>query len=227
MLGIKGKTPDAAPAKGPAAGVGVIPPAPMLEQPKRQPKRLMIAAGVLVAVIGALAAYFVSQRATERVEVVAVAQDVAWGQQVQEDDLLRVPMVADPGLTPVPWSQAASLVGQYATGPLRAGSLFVAESVAPERLLEDGQALIGVAVKAGQMPIGPLEPGDSVQLVTTPEQNSDEEPPAPVMGTVHRTGTAVSGGFVPVDVVVPQGDAARLASDSALGHVVVVLMPRG
>lgn len=211
----------------PALSAGVIPPAPVLETPKRQPKRLLIAAGVLVTVVGALGAYFVMQRSTERVEVVAVAQDVAWGEQIQEEDLLRVPIVADPGLSPVPWSQAASLVGQYATGPLRSGSLFVADSVTPDRVLEEGQALIGLSVKAGQMPIGPLEPGDSVELVTTLAQNSDEEAPAPVTGTVYRTGTAISGGFVPVDVVVPGEDAARLAADSAAGRVVVVLMPRG
>lgn len=204
----------------------VLPPAPALVTPKRQPKRLMIAAGVVVVVIGALAAYWFSQSAAERIDVVAMAQDVGWGEQIQSNDLQRVEVVADPGVTPLPWSDAASLVGKYATSKLWAGTLISAKAVTGQRVLEAGQALVGLSVKAGQMPTSQLQPGDSVQLVTVPEQNSTDSPPGPVAATVYRTSAAVSGGFVPIDVIVPQADAARLATVSAAGRIVVVLLPR-
>lgn len=213
-----------------AAPVGtnrpVLPPAPALVTPRRQPKRLMIAAGVLVVVIGALAAYWFSQSATERIDVVAMAKDVQWGEQIQADDLQRVEVVADPGVTPLPWSDATSLVGKYATSKLWAGTLISPSAVTGQRVLEAGHALVGLSVKAGQMPTSPLQPGDPVQLVTVPEQNSTDTPPGPVAATVYRTSTEVSGGFVPVDVIVPQADAARLATVSAAGRIVIVLLPR-
>ncbi len=205
----------------------VLPPAPALMTPKRRPKRLMIAAGVLVVIIGALATYWVSQSSTQRVAVVAMAKTVQWGQQIQAGDLQRAEIVADPGVTPVSWSAAQSLVGMYATSKLWAGSLMSAQAATGQRMLSSGQALVGLSVKAGQMPTSPLQPGDAVQLVTVPQQNSTQAVPAPVVATVYRTASTISGGFVPVDVVVPQGEAARLATDSAAGRIVVVLLPRG
>ncbi len=204
----------------------VLPPAPALVTPKRQPKRLMIAAGVLVVVIGALAAFWFSQSATERIDVVAMAKDVAWGEQIQAEDLQRVEVVADPGITPLPWSGAASLVGKYAASKLWAGTLISSNAVTGQRVLQPGQALVGLSVKAGQMPTSSLQPGDPVQLVTVPEQNSTQLPPGPVAATVYRTSAAVSGGFLPVDVIVPQADAARVATVSAAGRIVIVLLPR-
>lgn len=202
-----------------------IPPAPVLVTPKRQPKRLLIAAGVLIVVIGALAAYWVTVRATERVEVVVAATDLAWGEQIEADDLVKVQIVADPGLVVMPWDQASGLVGQWATGPVPAGSLLSARSASAERTLEDGQALVGLSVKAGQLPTTPLRPGDLVQLVTVSQPNTAGEPPVPVDATVFRTSAAISGGFIPVDVVVPVDDSARLAADAAAGRIVVVLLP--
>lgn len=216
-------------ASSPLADPGrpVLPPAPALVTPKRQPKRLMIAAGVLVVVIGALAAYWVSQGTTERVAVVGMTKNVEWGQQIAAADLQRVQIVADPGVTPVAWSDADSLVGKYATSKLWSGTLISAAGVTGQRTLAPGQALVGLSVKAGQMPTSPLQPGDPVRLVTVPQENSTAAVPNPVAATVYRTAAVISGGFVPVDVVVPQADAARLATDSAAGRIVVVLLPRG
>jgi len=227
----KKSTPSAeTPVPAAAAGEGgrpVIPPAPALVTPKRQPKRLLIAAGVLVMVIGALAAYWMSQRSAERVDVVAVARDVDWGKQISPGDLTRVQVIADPGLRPVPWTDAQSMVGKYAAVGLRAGSLLTADSVTDSRVPGEGEALVGVSVKAGQQPSSSLSTGDTVQLVTVPEQNSSTKPPGPVKATVYRVGRVVSGGFTPIDVVVPQRDAARLAADAAAGRIVIVLLPRG
>ena len=209
------------------SGRPVLPPAPALLSPKRQPKRLLLAAGVLVVVIGALAAYWLSQGTTQRVAVVGMAKDVEWGQQIEAADLQRVQIVADPGVTPVAWSDADSLVGKYAMSKLWSGTLISAAGVSGQRVLQPGQALVGLSVKAGQMPTSPLQPGDPVRLVTVPQENSTAAVSGPVAATVYRTAGVISGGFVPVDVVVPQADAARLATDSAAGRIVVVLLPRG
>ena len=62
----------------------VRPPLPVqkLRQPGRSKRPLMLALMVLLMVISALAAWFFVQKSTERVAVVGVAHDVAWGQEI-------------------------------------------------------------------------------------------------------------------------------------------------
>ena len=206
----------------------VLPPAPRLAIPKRQPKRLMMAGGVLVVAVAALSVYWVSQKSTQQEAVVALARDVAWGQQIQPADLEQVKIAVDPGLAAVSWAREGSLVGKYAASKLWAGTLLSANSVTAEQVLGAGTALIGLSVKAGQMPMSPLQPGEPVELVTVPAQDAAAAAAAaPVSATVYRTSGGISGGFVPVDVIVPQAVAARLATDSAAGRIVVVLLPAG
>ena len=78
----------------------VGPPIPVqkLRQPGRSKRPLMLALMVLLMVISALAAWFFVQKSTERVAVVGVAHDVAWGQEIQASDLVAVEVVPDPAL---------------------------------------------------------------------------------------------------------------------------------
>lgn len=216
------------PVDRPATGPGSIPPAPQLATPKRRPRRLLIAAGVVIVVVCGLATYWLLQRSADRVEVIGVAGDVAVGEQIQASDLVRVQIVADPALSPMSWSEASLVVGEYAAVDLRSGTLLTANSVTTARVPPPGKALVGVSVKAGQMPSSALGAGDKVQLVTVAATaDSSTKVPAPVNATVYRIGGAASGGFYPVDVIVAQGDAARVASDAAAGRIVIVLLPRG
>ena len=77
------------------------------------------------------------------------------------------------------------------------------------------------------MPTSPLQPGEPVELVTVPAQDAAVAAAVPVAATVYRTSGAIAGGYVPVDVIVPQAVAARLATDSAAGRIVVILLPGG
>src|SRR6476659_2155141 len=104
------------------AGPGPIPAAPVLATPKRRPRRMLMAAGALLVILCALGTYWLTQRSAERVVVVGVAQDVSWGEVVTSADLVQVEVVNDPALKPVPWTDMASLVGQYAAADLQDGS---------------------------------------------------------------------------------------------------------
>ena len=93
-------------SRKPAPPVGQIngtdrpvgPPMPVqkLRQPGRSKRPLMLALMVLLMVVSALAAWFFVQKSTERVAVVGVAHDVAWGQEIQASDLVAVEVVPDP-----------------------------------------------------------------------------------------------------------------------------------
>ena len=80
--------------------------------------------------------------------------------------------------------------------------------------------LVGVAVKATQMPEQTLRPGDRLLVVGTPPVDGDvgTDPPATVTATVVRVGRIDAAGLRIVDVTVPAGAAADLAARAATGR---------
>lgn len=217
-----------------SAGPGPIPAAPVLATPKRRPRRALMAAGVVLVILCALGTYWLTQRSAERVAVVGVARDVAWGELVTSADLVQVDVVADPALEPVPWSEFSSLVGQHAAVDLQAGSLLTEKSVTGAEVPGPGDALVGVSVKQSQMPVTTLRPGDRVLLVATADTTAQQAAGAAsaatagaIEATIFTVGSTDSSGARTVDVVLAEEQAARVATASAAGKVAIVLVPRG
>lgn len=228
-------------SKKPAPPVGQIngtdrpvgPPVPVqkLRQPGRSKRPLMLSLMVLLMVISALAAWFFVQKSTERVAVVGVAHDVAWGQELRDSDLVAVEVVPDAALKSVNWDQRSTLVGQLAATDLQTGTLLTSRSVTDVQVPPSGQALIGVLVKAGQVPVTPLSPQDQVLLVlvdqqAAPSAASPVAAVAPVEAEVYAVGATDANGTRTVDVLVPQKLAAQTASAAAAGRLAIVLVPR-
>ncbi len=200
---------------------------PPLPAPKRRPRRALLAAGVVLVVLGALATYWLTQQSSQRVAVVGVAHDMSWGQVITAADLVQVQIAVDPQLTPIPWSQEATLIGQRAAVDLQAGSLLTPRSVTDQQVPPAGSALVGVSVKSPQLPVTALTAGDKVLLVITPAGTAAQQAAAAtVSATVFAVGAADASGARTVDVLVDQGDAAGLAQASAAGRVAIVLVPR-
>jgi len=211
--------------------VGPPIPAQKLRQPGRSRRPLLLALMVLLMVISALAAWFFVQKSTERVAVVGVAHDVAWGQEIQASDLVAVEVVLDPALQPVSWDQQSTLLGQLAATDLQTGTLLTAKSVTDVQIPPPGKALVGVQVKSGQVPVTPLSPQDQVLLVpanqpgTTPATTGAGDA-KPVQAEVYTVGATDANGTRTVDVLVPEASAAQTASDAAAGRLAIVLIPR-
>ena len=232
--------PVKAPSLGskPAPPVGQIngtdrpvgPPLPVqkLRQPGRSRRPLMLALMILLMVVSALAAWFFVQQSSERVAVVGVAHDVAWGQEVQASDLVAVEVVPDPALKPVTWDQRSTLVGQLAATDLQTGMLLTAKSVTDLQVPPKGKALVGVLVKSGQVPVTPLSPQDQVLLVPADQQAapSAAADAKPVQAEVYTVGATDANGTRTVDVLVPEASAAQTAAAAAAGRLAIVLVPR-
>jgi hypothetical protein len=190
----------------------------------------MLALMVLLMVISALAAWFFVQKSTERVAVVGVAHDVAWGQEIEASDLVAVEVVPDPALKPVSWDQRSTLVGQLAATDLQTGMLLTAQSVTDTEVPPSGTALVGVLVKSGQVPVTPLSPQDRVLLVPADQPGNSSAPGSrdakPVQAEVYTVGTTDANGTRTVDVLVPQASAAQTAADAAAGRLAIVLVSR-
>jgi hypothetical protein len=130
----------------------------------------------------------------------------------------------------VSWDQRSTLVGRLAATDLQTGMLLTARSVTDEEVPPPGQALVGVLVKSGQVPVTPLSPHDQVLLVPADQQAAPTGAGAsdakPVHAEVYTVGATDANGTRTVDVLVPEASAAQTASDAAAGRLAIVLVPR-
>lgn len=207
--------------------VGPTVPVPKLKQPGRTRRPLMLAFMVVTIVIGALGAYWLVNRSAERISVVGMADDVAWGSKIESSDLIAVSVVVDPALRVVPWEERTSLIGQLAATDLQAGSLVTARAVMGEPIPGPGQALVGVNVNPKQLPVTDLVARDQVLLVVTGASGNAAAPDKEIEATVFKVGESEAGGSRTVDVLVPAESAGAIATAAAGGFISIVLVPRG
>lgn len=203
-------TPRQAAAKPPAVSARIR---------RRRPSRLLLI-GVVLAVVGALAGVMIYRQADNRVAVVAVAKAIPFGQTINRDDVHEVLLPVDTGLATVPWSEVTSVVGRIAATDLLAGQAITPDAVTSARPPNAGNAVVGIAVGPGRVPVTPLLPRDEVLVVGIADTG------APLRGTVLRAGEPDSAGRRTVDLLVAESSAAELARASASEHAAIVLVSR-
>ncbi|HKA83974.1 MAG TPA: SAF domain-containing protein [Acidimicrobiales bacterium] len=197
-------------------------PAPALVPGGGRQRRWSLALlAVLVTVASALGFVVLWMNAGGREPVLALRNDVAAGQTIEDDDLQVVRVAADPGIDPIASSARDEVVGRPAAADLLAGTLLVPGAVGNASGLEAGQAVIAVPVSPEELPAD-LEGGDRVVLLRSGANGSTvEESTAETIGD----GTVIaiqrdedSGSTVPVSVRVAEGllpeIAAAIQSDS-------------
>jgi hypothetical protein len=108
--------------------------------------------GLLLVVVGALAAVILVSRSNVMVSVLVLARDVPLGQPVTTTDLRVSQVVVDPAVPVVAASDAASVLGRAAALPLRAGRLLAADDVGPAAWPPADQVVVAVAVSPGSFP---------------------------------------------------------------------------
>lgn len=211
-----------APAMAPASDGGRV---------RRHRSSRLLWLGVALAVVGALIGFLLYTKAGEREPMVAVARPLTYGQVISEADLRPVSLPADSGLSTVAWSQRSTLLNRPAATDLRAGQVVTADSALAERLPGAGQAIVGIAVKRGQLPGTPLAPRDAVRVVAIgagPGATAGAPGAAgvPIDATVLRVGDTDSSGLRVVDLLVDEGQAAAVARLAGAGQAVIVVVPR-
>lgn len=202
-----------------------IPPAPILPQPKRRRRPAILIAGVLLVAVGAVTAYSLAAASTHRTSVIALAADIAWGETITAADIVEAQIVTDPALQPIAWPDRLQVIGQLAAIDLPAGSLLTTRGVMGEQVPSEGQALVGVAVKVGQMPATTLAPGQQVRVShTAAKQIGDDGATASVSAVVYRIGELDAAGGRTIDVLVAETDADTVAGWSATGSASIVVV---
>lgn len=212
-----------------------LPRAPAVEPPgrRRRPKWALV--GLAMLIMGGLLGMYLYTATGDRVPVIAIAEPVAFGEQLQAADLVEVAAAEDDLLQPVLWADVDDVVGMTAATDLLPGSLLTMSALTNDPIPGPGQELVPIALQASQLPAIGLRPRDEVLLVATTaaqasaagEPATPQSGPRPATGIVVRVGTATATGVVVVDVLVDSGDGAELAMLAADGRIALVVLPRG
>jgi hypothetical protein len=189
----------------------------------------MVSIGILLVVLGALGAWrFVGIAAAGTHPYLAVFKPVPLGAKITADDLQVVRITSAAGLNPIPAGEQRLVVGKYAKVQLVAGTLLTADELTDVASPANGQALIGLQLKAGQRPSRQLRAGDKVTLIETADTSA---PPGQPTGnavtwpaSVLDVAKPADDGSQVVDVVVDQSDAAAIATMGNAGRIVVALV---
>src|SRR4051794_32980361 len=146
--------------------------------------------GVLLCFFGAMVFGALHLRLDHRVAVLAVARPVGAGDVIHDADL-RVARGSTSGFATVAADDRGTVVGRIAAVSLAPGSLLVRSDLGSSSSLQSGQAVVGVALKSGQLP-GILRPGDRVLIVDTGPGTTDASGAAATSAGAHMQATVAA-----------------------------------
>jgi hypothetical protein len=131
-------------------------------------RRPMLAAASAVAVfasVGLFARLYSS--ADHQASVLVVTRTVQEGQELTAADLGQTPVAVGTGVDSIPVADAPEVLGRVASVTVLSGSLLTLGDVSSVPPIAAGDAVVGLALKQGQLPAGGLGPGDQVMVVET------------------------------------------------------------
>ena len=191
-------------------------------------------AGVALIAVGAAVATSAALSAGAKHDVLALSKPVPAGRTLTADDLRTVRVAADSSVATVSAADESSVVGQRTSVDLVANSLLTSAALGGSAVPAKGQALLGVALKPGQLPARSLSRGDQAELIPTPPvatstssaSGSAASAVTPVPVTVDAEGAVGSDGTTVVDLVLSADAVPAVAAQAAAGQLVLVLLPR-
>ena len=182
-----------------------------------------VAVAAALAVVGGVVAYSASLTNDARPYLVA-NQAIERGDRIESSMLTTVDVAGDPGSL-VPADESGTVIGQVAVTDLESGSTITRTSTAARVGVDDGQALVGLALEAGHTPSRDLKAGDPVLVVFTPgNDNADKDKRGEsVAAVVETSGVNEASGKITVDVRLSAKDAPTVASWAATDSASVVM----
>lgn len=200
---------------------------PYPSPPPARRNRSRIALGTFVILVMSLLFAAAYSNVGQRRAVLVVARPVTAGSVITAADLREVRVSADPTLRPVRAENRRSVVGRVAGVDLVPGTLVTRRQLATGPALPAGRAIVGLALKAGQLPSG-LRAGDAVLVVLVPPAGAAGVAPDSESAVLDDVRVAAVGeaedaaGATVVSVNVPAADAAAVATAGADGRVSLV-----
>ena len=154
-------------------------------------RRVMMAIASLVVICASVAAFAsLYSSAGHKISVVVVDQALVQGQPVTAAQLGRADVSVSSGVDYIPVAQASIILGKRASIAVPAGSLLTPGDLTAAPSVAAGNAVVGLALKAGQFPAAGLVPGQQVMIVQTATPGSPLS--APVSGAPTATTTTAT-----------------------------------
>lgn len=217
--------------KSTSGPIGAVVPPQSMGPRRRRPGMIGLAAVLIAA--GGLGGTVLFGSRDDRVEVLALAQPVAYGATVTEADLKTVLITVESGIEPVRATHRDRIVGRRAAADLFPGTLVSQQMVSDTALIQPGEVLLGIGFVPGQLPVTPLQPGRRILVVTTPGKTpvadaapgaqKAQTPPPAITATVYAVGKPdPATGRTVIDVAVPAVDAPTLAARASSEQIAVI-----
>jgi hypothetical protein len=194
-------------------------------KPLRVPRRRrlwLVVTGVLLATGAAYGNYVLVTAQDERVQILVLARDVLWGQQLDEGDLAVAQAVADPQVHHTDAAARTAVIGKVAAVHLTAGRVLTSEDLTDRAVPGASEQVVGFLCKPGTLPSRGVRPGDPISVVPVSSGQTTSAPQA-FRGQVAGIGQVDVNGAVTVDVLVP-ADRAAEAAFAAAGPVIISLL---
>lgn len=140
-----------------------------LNAERRRVRRRGLSSALLLMLLGAAGAVYLSAQGESRIEVVALARPVARGHILTEDDLATIQVSVDGGRARLstPTVAAAAIVGRAVLADLAAGQPMSPELVAAATPVDPGTVAVGVRLSSDALPADQLRSGEWVRIVRT------------------------------------------------------------
>lgn len=186
-----------------------------------------IALGVIIVLGSGLGFALWATSLGDRMEAVAAATDVEAGQVIAAADLRVVRVGVDQGVQLVSADELGSIVGRVAATSIARGGLLRPSDIRATSLIARGQAVVGVALKGGAVPVAGLRVGDTVEVVAIGGQTGSGDSAGEVLAeaTVFEVHAAdPSTGSVVVSLLVPRTRAVAIANAAGGDRVRLVLL---
>jgi hypothetical protein len=195
-----------------------------LPVPPRERKPALAALAVLLILGGALAGTLLVIRTGDRVSAIMISRQVAAGQPIDVSAMTEV-QVARTGIDYVPWRLRGQVAKTYAKVPLLPGTLLTRQmTTSASEELAPGKAIVGLALKAGQMPAD-LAKGDRVQVIHVPARGEGASRVLVQNALVHTIGAPGRAGGGLVSIIVDTADSPTVALHSSSGEIALAVLP--
>lgn len=220
-----GRSAAARPPEPPGGHPGLSAPASRrLPVSPRERRPALAALAVLLILGGALTTTLLMMRTGDRVSAIRISRQIAAGQPIDESAMEEV-QVAETGVDYVPWRLRRQVAKAYAKVPLLPGTLLTRQMTASaSEELTPGKAIVGLALKAGQMPAD-LAKGDRVQVIHVPARGENESRVLVQNALVHTIGGSGRSGGGLVSIIVDTTDSPTVARHSSSGEIALAVLP--
>ncbi|HEY2261253.1 MAG TPA: SAF domain-containing protein [Streptosporangiaceae bacterium] len=217
--------------RGPGTGNGQPRAAGTLVTLPGQRRRSMLALGLVLAGLGALAGAWVFTSFSHRVTVLAITRSIPAGTRITAAELTTEAVSVSGGVKTIPARQQAQVTGEVTAVGLVAGTLLAPADLTSALVPGPGQQLVPVALKTSQLPASGLSPGERVMVIATPgaagQAGSGQSGQAPLTGqvaaTVYQVSPPDNAGEVVVDVLVAAADGPPVAEQDSTGQIALIV----